>query len=704
MIFTKNFHRKLYPEIIILSIIFLFFLQLTSNLIESIYMLDLLNTTLDEKALGLLFLLTPFLLLIFKKGLPKYTVETLAIVIIITRIITPLVEPSTKIIIAGIGVGSFMFYFPSYLLKKSSEPDAFSVKFGTGLGFAVIISIIFRVLGSTLDISMYGAFQAIGWILSALALFLIFGKVKFSETLVREQEGTEPTKEEKSPQKKLEFGKTLLLSLALISILILIYFAFSSPTVISRWTEGDYTFITISLIAMISISIGIISYQENLLSKLEIKYVWIWNLLFVLSLFFTIFVHTISFPAEPSSDPVIVNHPPPLFFQIPLFMMILLSPIVFIDFTLLTKEITVKRTSQKYLGISFGVGGILFILLVLILIFTNVWGYIEPVSNIFRNLFWLPFLIIGLFLFGGVLFIKNRREIQTFIKSKKEFRNLLGLLTIILLGTMVINYIIQPKPWEGNLSDMEIGSEDSNSYTLTVMTYNIQQGVNISGDKNYIKQLELIKEVNPDIIGLQESDTARISGGNSDIVRFFAEKLNYYSYYGPKTVTGTYGCAVLSRYPILHAETIFTYSNVDEIGTAYVQIEFLNFESDLNGVGYRTETANVYISHPAGSHEAKLAHIEAIMNHIDGKDNVISMGDFNSRPNSIYYNYSVAELKDTWVVANESTIIGSTEDFEIERRIDHIFVSNDFEVLKTQYITEPQSDHPALWTEIDIDY
>lgn len=704
MKFTKNFYQKLYPEIIIFSIVFLFFLQLITKLIESIYMLDLLNLTLDEKVLGLLFLLTPFLLIIFKKGLPKYTVEFLSIVIIITRIITPLVEPSTKIITAGIGVGSFMFYLPSYILKKSSEPDDFSVKLGTGLGFSVIISIIFRILGSTLDISMYGGFQVIGWILSALVLFLIFGKVKFNETLGRKQGETEQKKEETSPQKKLGFGKTLFLSLALIGVLILIYFAFSSPTVISRWTEGDYTLITIALVAMISVSIGIISYQGDVLSKLKIKYVWIWNILFVLSLFFTIFVHTISFPAEPSSDPVIVNHPPPLFFQIPLFLMVILSPIVFIDFTLLTKEITVSKPSQKYLGISFGVAGIIFILLGLILIFTNVWGYVEPVSNIFRNLFWLPFLIVGLFILVGVIFIKNRRAFQTFIKSKKEFRNLLGLLTIILLGTMMSIYIMQPKPKQGNLSGTIVGSIDSNSYTLTVMTYNIQQGVNVSGDKNYIKQLELIKEINPDIIGLQECDTARISGGNSDIVRFFAEKLNYYSFYGPKTVTGTYGCAVLSRYPILHAETIFTYSNVDEIGTTFVQIEYLNTQSIPDGLRFRTETANVYINHPAGNHEAKLAHIEAVMNHIDGKDNVISMGDFNSRPNSIYYNHSVAKLKDTWVVANESTIIGSTEDFEIERRIDHIFVSNEFEVLKTQYITEPQSDHPALWTEIDIEY
>ncbi len=54
---------------------FLFFIQLVGDLIESIYMLDLLNLELDEKVLGLLFLLTPFILLVFRHKVPNYFLE-----------------------------------------------------------------------------------------------------------------------------------------------------------------------------------------------------------------------------------------------------------------------------------------------------------------------------------------------------------------------------------------------------------------------------------------------------------------------------------------------------------------------------------------------------------------------------------------------------------------------------------------------------
>lgn len=109
---------------------------------------------------------------------------------------------------------------------------------------------------------------------------------------------------------------------------------------------------------------------------------------------------------------------------------------------------------------------------------------------------------------------------------------------------------------------------------------------------------------------------------------------------------------------------------------------------------------NVYISHPAGSDEAKLAHIQALMVRINNKTNVISMGDFNSRENSTYYNASVAVLQDVWLTKLSGGVDGPS--FDLLERIDHIFVSFSFTVLEAWYITDPQSDHPALWTDIQF--
>ena len=688
MKFSNNFYKKISSELVILTVMFLFFIQLVGDLIESIYMLDLLNLELDENVLGLLFLLTPFILLVFRHKVPNYFLETVIVITIISRLISPFLDTTNRIISAGLGVGCFMLFLPLYFSQhiknhNMDEVEKLSLKFGAGLASAILLSITFRTLNSSVDISTYGIFQIIGWFLAVIAILSIIGRIK-----VKQIEGPTNTpydekihtKGEKVAEKRKNSNGIKLLALGIISALTLNYFAFSSPTVISRWTEGNYIFITIAIALMITLTIYVLTFKPNILGKLNSRGFWSWNVLFAISLFLTITVHTFQFPASSTSDPIIINHPLYWFYYIPLVVMIALLPIVFIDFVFLSREIIKRRPSPSKLGLGFGAGGLFLILVSFILIFTNVWGYIEPVSPIFRNLFWLPFLLlIAITLSNRGIFTKRLLEIKNLFTNLYDKLVIALFLTLLVIGTSVSVIV-----WESRSK-----AQDTSGITsLTVMTYNIQQGVNTTGDKNYEKQLAVIKNVNPDIIGLQESDTARISGGNSDLVRYFATRLNYYSFYGPRTVTGTFGAAILSRFPITNAKTIFTYSDEDEIGTTEVQIR----------VG--TTIFNVYVNHPAGSDDAKLAHIEGLMDQLSGKTNVISMGDFNSRENSIYYNMSVSVLQDVWLTQWPSGV--DDNGLDMSDRIDHIFVSLSFTVLETRFITDSQSDHPALYTEIQF--
>ena len=56
--------------VIAFAIFFLFFIQTAGSLVESIYILDLMNTSLDEKALGLLFFFSPVFLFFTPKKRP----------------------------------------------------------------------------------------------------------------------------------------------------------------------------------------------------------------------------------------------------------------------------------------------------------------------------------------------------------------------------------------------------------------------------------------------------------------------------------------------------------------------------------------------------------------------------------------------------------------------------------------------------------
>lgn len=679
-----NLYKKINSELALLTVMFLFFFQLVTDLVQSIYMLDLLNLELDEKALGLLFLITPIILLAFRHKIPKYSLEVVAAITIVTRLISPLLDTENRILFSGLGVGCFMLFLPIYLFNREENEGKIALNLGAGLASAILLSITFRTLNSSVDISTYGIFQFIGWVVGIIGILSLLGRmmVKRTEAPIEDQnEADIHSQSEEKLNRWNIFKGVKLLCLGLISILTLNYFAFSSPTVISRWTEGDYIVITITIAIIVGLTVFVLTLKPELLKRLNSQILWAWNGLFILSLVLTIAVNTFPFPAKPTSDPVVINHPLDWYYYIPLAFMIVLLPIIFIDFTLLSRELIRKRPSPSKLGGGFGVGNLFFILVSFILIFTNVWGYVEPVSQIFRNLFWLPFLLVGIAIpiMGKAAFKKRALEFKSFYTKLQQKRIIASFLVILLVGTSISALVweLRPKTKGG-----------SSVTSLTVMTYNIQQGVNITGDINYDKQLALIKSVNPDIIGLQESDTARLSGGNSDVVRYFANRLNYYSFYGPRTVTGTFGAAILSKYPIINPITFFTYSDEDEIGTVEAQIK----------VG--TTRFNVYINHPAGSDDAKLAHIQALMDRISGKTNVISMGDFNSHENSTFYNASVAVLQDVWLTKSSGGVDGPS--FDLSDRIDYIFVSLSFTVLEARYITDPQSDHPALWAELQF--
>jgi endonuclease/exonuclease/phosphatase family metal-dependent hydrolase len=222
------------------------------------------------------------------------------------------------------------------------------------------------------------------------------------------------------------------------------------------------------------------------------------------------------------------------------------------------------------------------------------------------------------------------------------------------------------------------------------MTYNIQQANNADGEKSLDQQLALIRQVDPDVLGLQESDSARISLNNNDIVRYFASKLGYHAYYGPKTVTGTYGTALLSKYPLENPATFFTYSDQDEIGT--VQAEVILGDQ-------RVTLFNV---HPDGSDQAKMVFAQTLLEWAASHPQVISLGDYNLRSYEEPYKLINSSYKNAWIDVYPSGIGPDGTDMSGENRIDHIFVTPQMKVSDPVYILPPDSytDHPVHWATI----
>jgi endonuclease/exonuclease/phosphatase family metal-dependent hydrolase len=687
-IYNKHF-TKYYSELILLSILFLFFFEQLTQLVESIYLLNLIHTEVNENIAAILFLLTPIVLLFFKKGFSKKGMVLLGEIMILCRILQPLFETQLKMIFTGIGIGCFMVFFPVYLQMKSSENDERSgLSLGISLGFGLALSILFRTLGSSIDLSLTFWFQWIGWILAAMAAIMMINLINPPRI--------EPNAKQTSIGAKMgSKWKILALCLGLFSIFTLCYFAFSSPTVIARWTEGDYIAITSIFMIVVAIFIIIAAVKPEVITKIPSKGILLWNAVFVLMMVLTIGINQIPF-AFLSSYPFFAPETT-IFNQIILYVMLVLSPITFIDFIILLRELFKSKPSTRKLGASFFASALFLILMIFSAVFTTTWDYIPLIGPIFRDMIWLVFMIVGIFMVWPLLLVKKESMIFTGISRTRAIKayKTIGAIALIAIGTILGCTILEMPRVQPPVS----------SNVLSVLTYNIQQGADEPGNMNLEGQRSVIEALNPDIIGLEESDTARIANGNNDFVRYVSETLGYYSYYGPKTVTGTFGIALLSKYPILNARTFYMKSVGEQAAAIWAQIV----------IG--THTFNIFVTH-LGNYKntttgdrTQIMQQENLLTVTSGKENVILMGDFNFEPNTEQYNITVAQLYDAWELVFNANPLNAVVDPILpgdrhipEERIDHIFVSQQLNesITYIHYTGGYASDHPALYTTMDL--
>ncbi len=657
--------RKSDLIIIASTITFLFFIQMAGTLVESIYILNLLNTALDEKVLGLLFFFSPILLVFSHRKTPRRLIAWASFLLLfLSRGITPYLNTNGRLLASGIGTAAALILFPTLLMSTPKNRETLTSAFGVsaGLALGVGLSVMLRTVYFSIDYSMTAIGSWVGWVLGFL-LGIALSQLGWKR---ENPSGDQPK------------NRVTLAVLGLFLVLTLIYFVFSAPAVLSRWTGWNYPLI-ISITSLMTLGwISMFLRRLEWINKISPRFLLAWNGLFTLSLLATILVHRVSFPATPESIPVVIG-PPTMIQQIPTLLTLLLYPVIFMDFRIFITTIQQAEPTPRELIPGMMYGNLCFILLVFMMIFTNVWGYVEPISPFFRNKFWLPFALTTIPLtLLGIIFAHNN-----VLSSPQDGKRYQTIWMFILGGIFLLTIGFA-------LTTTRVTSDEPNADSLLVMTYNIQAANDRKGEKSYEQQLKLIRQVSPDILALQESDTARISLNNNDYVRYFAGKLGYYSYYGPTTVTGTFGTAILSRFPLQNNHTIFSYSDQDEIGTTVAMI----------GAGGHNFT--IYNVHPDGSDTAMLAFARMLLSYTEGKDGVVALGDYNLRENEKAYQMIDAVFINAWISVYPTGVSEDGVDMSGTGRIDHIFLSPDLRAGSPIYLLEPEShtDHPAHWTEV----
>lgn len=647
-------------KLVLISIPFLFFFQLLTDFVEAVYIFGLLGSSIPPEIAMVLLLLSPLLLFVFGKRISPRWVQVFAVIAVLSRVVEIFLSTRGRMIVGGIGVAAFLMYFPS-LLAQSRNPDErrqFSRGAGFGLTLAIFLSIIFRSLHSGSDISAFGMFRSITLGLAVTALYLIF--FTKTDTTIQTQDKPAST----------SMGRVHAYTLGLASAIIVLYFAFTAPNVIARWA-GVSKLSVFGTVLVAWITFGWWWMRQKTISA---KLILWWGLAFAVMMLITILPHQVAFP--PTQD---VGYPLPapdisLWQYIPLYLMLLLSPVLVLAFASNLDGLLNEQPKFRQLAGTFGLAGFYILVMVFAQVFTTVYDYIPVIGPFFRDKFWLVFLVPSLGAVLPVLFTLEATQGAWEVFSPDIRRDWLIIVKVMSVVAVIGLIVLTAHP---------TAPATSNSDVIRVFQYNIQQGYDDPGEQNFEDQIKLIRSKSPDILGLEECDTTRIAGGNVDVVAYFADRLNMYSYYGPSPITGTFGIALLSRYPIENPKTYFLYSKGEQVAV---------IEADIT---IRGQTHKVYVTHLGNG--GPIFQIRQMLDLMRGQDSVIAMGDFNFRPYEEQYALATAEYNNAYDIAEQRV---SPPELDMNDRIDHVFVTFETSISNVEYLPKGESDHPALFVEL----
>jgi endonuclease/exonuclease/phosphatase family metal-dependent hydrolase len=637
-------------------IVLLFFFQLITEFIEAVYLFGLLGSEIPPE-IGMVFLfLSPLLLFCFRNRISPRWINLLLTVALLARTVEIILPTRGRMIVSGIGVAAMLMVFPA-ILSQPRSPELqrrFTQQIGYALPPAIFVAILSRSLHSGSDLLAYGMFKMVTWGLTLIALVLLWRKQGFQINAA--EVGT--------PSKR----RIIVFVLGITSIFISIYFAFSAPNVIARWVGVPH----LSVYGVLMLAWFVAGWLWLKKGDIPVKWALIWGLSFNMVLLISLLPHQVDFPASMDVGYPLLEPQIALWQYLPLYLMLVLSPVLLYVLRIYLLGILNEKPQLNTLAGAFSLAGGYILLMVLAQVFTTVYDYIPIIGPFFRDKFWLVIFIpaVGAILPAALSLTLD--EYGWFFSTALRREWLVACIAIILIslfGFMLIT--ADPKPL------------NKTSEAVRVFTYNIRQGYDDAGERNFDGQIDLIRTKSPDILGLQECDTARIAGGNADVVAYFADRLDMYSYYGPSPLAGTFGVALLSRYPIENAHTFYLFSFGEQVAV---------IEADISIGG---QTYKVYVTHLGNS--GPIFQQEQLLKLMRTQENVIAMGDFNFRHYEEQYKITVAEYDDAYIHAVTKEI---PADFDIEERIDHIFVSQGTTVGHVEYLNQPESDHPGLFVEI----
>jgi len=228
--------------------------------------------------------------------------------------------------------------------------------------------------------------------------------------------------------------------------------------------------------------------------------------------------------------------------------------------------------------------------------------------------------------------------------------------------------------------------------TFTVMTYNIRSGKNMAGDLNITYSAQVIGDMMPDLVNLNEVRNHSADVGPVNQAQQLGDLLGMSWRFGRSIpfMGGSYGNAFLSRYPILSSEVI----HIPDIGPEFEHRTV--FKNVLDIQGEKLTLLGTHFGLTTAEHENGVKTVLSLAEEIEGP--IVLMGDLNVMPD----NPVIAPLYEVFTDCFGGALTPYTfPAIAPERKIDYIMVRG-LTVLNALSMPSLNSDHLPLFARLSL--
>ena len=233
---------------------------------------------------------------------------------------------------------------------------------------------------------------------------------------------------------------------------------------------------------------------------------------------------------------------------------------------------------------------------------------------------------------------------------------------------------------------------------LNVLSFNTQHCLNyITREIDFQNVANLIKDLDADIVGLNEMRGEGPIEGYEAQMKILAELTGYYYYFGQAILVnekGPYGNGILSKYPIKCVEKIMIPDPEPKLAHQHYETRcILKATIDIG------TDLTFMVSHFGLNLDERVSAVKTLVPALE-REKCIFMGDLNTTPEEPMMDDIRARMVDADDYLTEKKLSFPSDKPEI--KIDYIFVSED---IKIEYADIPErvvSDHRPYIAKIEI--